>query len=883
MLRRKALASGILATVILLIGAIACAAHVLIGRFDEIELAQTTERAAQVERSFQADLDQLAMSNRDYAEWDDAQSYILDRQPTFIAANFSVDSLRGMHVDAVVILAANGTAIYSALLSESARELRSPAPRTLVDAFSALRLDESALRKLPSSRRIVRTSQGLTAFSAVEIRRSDKSGATGAVMFFARFVRADVIERVRQTSRLPAELIAIRAAATPAPSLADSPLQAWLAGSRGDSPVDAHVTGPGTVEGFALISDVANTPVAYFVTANKRDVGRLGRQTTWELMGTLAALIVVGSGALLAMILRLRQSWTERAALESRHRNILKHLNESVALADPQTGQIVDANDALLRAAGYSRKDLPSLNVRKIYLDLPETLAGGSPAAERRVRARNGCVHEEEVTITDVLEDDRPLVCVVGRDLSQRKQAELALQENQSRLAHLIEHDPLTELPNRNYLNSRLPALIEFARTRGQSLALMHVDLDRFKNINDSGGQGHGDAVLKIIAHRLCSATSGDDAVVRIGADEFVVVAPGVTSMKASRTLAERLLMKIREPVELNELRVSVTASLGVSIFPRDANDGETLLRDAGIALQSAKEGGRDCYREFSPEMTAQLSEHLVLEKALRRALESSQICVEFQPVVDLQTGLLVSFEALARWRDPELGVVSPARFIPVAERSGLIVPMTEAIVRKVVLQLSEWQRSNLLLAPVAVNVTAAQFERTQFPIFVQETTLEHDVDPRWLAFEVNESAWLQNSSKHVVMIDTLRHEGSRIYIDDFGTGFSNLSYLKTLPVDAVKIDQSFVRGVATDASDAAIVSSIIAMSRQLNLSTVAEGIETEVQANKLRALGCLYGQGHYFSRALPAERCRALLEQLSAAQRVTETVTMRAFREAAR
>lgn len=786
-MRGKLLGIGIAAIVITLVTAIAFVSHILIGRFDRIELAQTTERAAQVVRAFEADLDQLAISTRDYAEWDDAQAYVAGQKPDFLEANFSRDSLGGMDVDVVIILAADGAEMYSTVLPESGVELISPAPEELLDAFGSIRLAEPRLRQLPSPRRVLRTTAGLVAFSAVEIRRSNKSEPTGAVMFFARFVRADDIKRVGQVSRLPAQLTLIDGVVPADPGLPAS-VQAWLKGSEGEHALDALATGSDSVVGYALVSDVADHPVAYFSMEQPRDLGRLGRRTTWEVMGSLAALLVISGTALLAMMLRLRRSWADRAALERRRR----------------------------------------------------------------------------------------------RDALQRKRAEQALEENQTRLAHLVEHDPLTDLPNRTYLDTRLPDLLEHIHAQSQSLALLYIDIDRFKSVNDSGGHSLGDAVLKILARRLSIATSGHDIVLRLSADEFVVIAPGITKGCALRSLADRLLKTIREPVALDDLSISLTASMGISLYPDDAPDGDMLLKNANTALHEAKESGRDCYRDFSKEMNAQLSEQLTLERALRHALEDNQIYVEYQPVVDLHTGLLVSFEALARWRSPTLGVVSPGRFIPVAEKCGLVVAMTEGIVRMVLMQLSEWQRSGLLLAPVAVNVAPLQFERTEFPVYVQETALEYGVDPRWINFEVTESAWMQNSNKHIVMIDTLRLEGSRIYIDDFGTGFSNLSYLKTLPVDAVKIDQSFVRGIETDPSDEAIVGGIITMARQLNLATVAEGIETAEQAQRLRTLGCLYGQGYYFSRPMPADKCRALLEQLAEAQQVTETLTMRAFRKVA-
>jgi EAL domain-containing protein (putative c-di-GMP-specific phosphodiesterase class I) len=246
--------------------------------------------------------------------------------------------------------------------------------------------------------------------------------------------------------------------------------------------------------------------------------------------------------------------------------------------------------------------------------------------------------------------------------------------------------------------------------------------------------------------------------------------------------------------------------------------------------------------------------------------------------VVLLNRGRNTSFEALARWRHPELGVVSPGRFIPVAEKSGLIVPLGDQILQTVIKQLQEWQQAGVPLVPVAVNVAPLQFERTDFPTRCHELALQHELDPQWLSFEVTESAWLQNSNKSVVMIDTLRHEGSKVYLDDFGTGFSNLSYLKHLPIDAVKIDQAFVRNITVDPSDAAIVRGVLAMAKQLNIDTIAEGIETAEQLDCLREMGCHRGQGYYFSRPIPADQCRALLEEMDEMRRFTETVKARAL-----
>ena len=607
------------------------------------------------------------------------------------------------------------------------------------------------------------------------------------------------------------------------------------------------------------------------------------RHVLWW-MGAVTALALCFGLSVSLLVRRLHSNSRTRAALENRHRDILDRLQETVVLADSAGGQILDVNRALLETLDFERSDFEHLTLRGIFIDLPERLplpgAREKPQLrECRMRARDGRLLEAEVTLTPLVDGGRNLICLVGRDVSLRKQAEARLRESESRLARLAEHDELADLPNRLSLQRRLPILLQDAAVRGTSLLLLHIDVDHFKNVNESRGHLFGDRVLQIVASRLRNQCSADDLLIRMGGDEFVIVGVGEADAAAIHARAQVLLREIGKPLAIDDLTLTLTASIGVAAYPRDGLDAESLLKHADIALYEAKECGRNAYRVFCSDMNVQLSEHVVLEQALRRALNTEQIYLEYQPVVDLQTGLLVSFEALARWKHPDMGQIPPGRFIPVAEKSGLIVQLGEQIVRDVIVQLHQWQKAGVLLAPVAINVAPVQIERTSFSTLVHELALQYDIDPTWLSFEVTESAWLQNSSKHIVMIDTLRHAGSRIYIDDFGTGFSNLSYLKTLPVDAIKIDQGFIRGIDCDERDAAIVGGIISMAENLQLSTIAEGVETAEQAEKLRTMGCRYCQGYYFSKPIPAAQCRALLEQLDETRRFTQTVKVRAFR----
>lgn len=845
-------------------GVLAIAARVFIARFDAIELDQATDKAIQAQRALEADLNQLAVSTRDYAEFDDASAFVADHDREFVRANFTFESLDGMQVDRVVIVDRTGAMIYGARVDHDGDTVVEDLPASLLDAVNELRPQIPALRKLPSVQRILRTADGLLAFSFIEITLSDHTRPTGAGMFFGRLIQADELARVQQTSRLPARFVPVAASGA--------------AKSRAFVTDDA-------ITGSALIHDWKETPLIEIQVTGDRAIGALGRRTTTILIGTIGLLALACCGLFIFMMQRQQRHFQWQMTLQKRHERILSGLEESIALLDPITGRVLDANASLLRTLDYTREDLPHLSLEHLFVDLDLTLLASTDTEstglrDSRLRARDGRLIECEINITHLSEHDMPLVCLAARDMTQRRLAERELKENQSRLAHLSEHDALTGLPNRQYLQARLPDLLHRISVEERSLALLYLDLDHFKNINDSKGHGRGDAILNVVAERLRRDAGEGELVLRMGGDEFVVVAP-LAAGADMKERANRLLALLQAPIVYDGETIALTASVGGALYPIDGLDTEALLKHADIALYQAKAHGRNCFQSFASDMDVKLSEHVVLEQALRRAIGTDQIHIAYQPVVDLQTGLLVSFEALARWQHPDMGNIPPGNFIPVAERSGLIVDLGQQIVHDVMRQLREWQDAGLTLAPVAINVAPIQLERTEFATLVHETAHKYEIDPRLVAFEVTESALLQNSSKHVVMIDTLRYAGSRVYIDDFGTGFSNLSYLKTLPVDAVKIDQSFVRSIETDASDVAIVSSIIGMARQLKLDTIAEGIETAAHAEKLRQLGCMYGQGYYFSKPMPAAQCRALLEQLGAARKLTETVKIRAFKSA--
>jgi diguanylate cyclase (GGDEF)-like protein len=454
-------------------------------------------------------------------------------------------------------------------------------------------------------------------------------------------------------------------------------------------------------------------------------------------------------------------------------------------------------------------------------------------------------------------------VTLLNRNWRARAAIQRAWLEQQRKISRLARRDALTGLPNRLHLQKVLPRLIMRAARESTRLALLYVDLDHFKNVNDSLGHGSGDRLLTSMAERLRGSVAAHDLVVRMGGDEFLVVATLLPDAEVVNTIADRIESVLAMPLEIDEVSLSVSPSIGISVYPEDGSDPESLLKHADIALYHAKDQGRGNHQFYTPEMNARLRERLWLERELRQALERDQLTIEYQPCFDLKTQRPVSLEALLRWRTADGAFVPPSRFIPVAEQSGLIVQIGDWVLGKVCAQLAQWQREHVPLLPVSVNISVRQLEHVQLATAAVAQAQEVGIDANLLHFEITESAAMQNSQQYLGALQALRQLGSRILIDDFGTGYSSLSYLKNLPVDTLKIDRAFVRDMVQDTNDAAIVRAIVAVAKSLGLQIVAEGIESEEQLEALRRLDCECGQGFYLSPPVSAEVCRGILWQL--------------------
>ncbi len=428
-------------------------------------------------------------------------------------------------------------------------------------------------------------------------------------------------------------------------------------------------------------------------------------------------------------------------------------------------------------------------------------------------------------------------------------------QESEKIIIYLAQHDALTGLPNRALGSQLLGQGIASSERSGAHLALLFVDLDNFKDINDSLGHSAGDEFLKLIAGRLRTAVRKSDIVCRQGGDEFLIGLVNVSDNKSISLIATNVMEQVTQPCKLRDTDIVVSCSIGIAMHPKDGSSYEDLLRHADLAMYQAKEAGRNTFRFFDDEINTSVTENLYLIATLRTAITQKEFELHYQPVLDLATGALIGAEALIRWRNPKLGLVSPALFIPAAEKSGLIVDIGQWVVEEACRQMQQWREQGAPPLTIAVNLSPVQFRRGDVEGIIERTLKKTGLDPQYLELEVTESTLVQDTEKFIQSLQRIKALGIRISIDDFGTGYSNLSYLQRFAVDKLKIDQSFVKRLLTRPQDRAIVTAIIQMAKSLNLTTNAEGVEDAATRDQLAAMGCDLAQGYFFAKPLPAEQ----------------------------
>ncbi|MDO9101409.1 MAG: EAL domain-containing protein [Candidatus Nitrotoga sp.] len=545
--------------------------------------------------------------------------------------------------------------------------------------------------------------------------------------------------------------------------------------------------------------------------------------------------------------------------------HIFNSVHEGIIVTDADKNMLF-INPAFSTITGYSANDLIGKNLNLLHLGLMNDAFNhddtwcsinetGCWQGEMVGRRKNDESYAECLSISTMKNDRGEINYYVGvfSDISERKAAE-------ERMAYVVLHDFLTNLPNGLLLQDRLTQAISHAGREKHKVAVMCLDLDHFKAINDMLGHLVGDKLLQEVAKRISSVSRASDTVSRRGGDEFVIMLPDLETVDDATDIAVKLIDAISGLCMIDGNEIKITTSIGISIFPEDGCDGDSLIKYADAAMYHAKKNGRNNYQFFTNEMNQLALERMSIERKLCHAIEQQGFCLHYQPQVNLRSGRIIGVEALLRWNNPEIGMVPPEYFIPIAEETGLIIPIGEWVLREACRQNSEWRMLGLPKITVAVNLSAVQFRQNNFGEMIKEILCEYGLDPSGLELEITESAVMHNAEASIALLLELKAMGLKLAVDDFGTGYSSLSYLKRFPIDKLKIDQSFVRDITVDSDDAVIVSTIINMARTLKLKVIAEGVETAEQLSFLKHQECDEIQGYYFSKPMPPEKINSLL-----------------------
>ena len=621
-----------------------------------------------------------------------------------------------------------------------------------------------------------------------------------------------------------------------------------------------------TVRGYPLVVAVGASVEEALANSGKR--ARLYFAGTS--LGTF--LMLVFAGLMMVAVRRRQADLDALTRSEARYRAAFDQAGVGVAHT-ALDGRFIKANAKLCRMLGYGAQELYGCTFADVTHpdDLQASralLAGaldGAPGftgeIEKRYRCKDGRIvwgHASVAVVRDAGGTPEYFVSVV-QDITERKEA-------QAKLVRQAHYDALTGLPNRVLFHDRLTQALAQAGRHRWNVGLLLFDLDRFKSVNDSLGHPVGDALLREAASRIAGCVRAADTVGRVGGDEFAIVLAELADPADAALVAQKVADAMAAPYRIQGREMFLSASIGIATFPRDGLDGETLVRNADAAMLRAKQLGRNNFQFYTAAMNERALEDLLLANDLRRALQRNEFFLQYQPIVAVRTGRLATFEALLRWRHPERGLLPPARFVPLLESSGLIVPVGEWVIRAACRQIAEWRRAGLRPVPVAVNLSARQLMHHDICAVLERELRAAGVEPRLLEVEITESDAMENPDQTAAILQVLRARGVRVAIDDFGTGYSSLAYLKRFPVTTLKLDRSFVSGLPGDPDDVSIARAVISMAHNLGLKVVAEGVEQEDQRQFLATHGCDQMQGYLLARPLPAQDAAKMLEGARAA-----------------
>ena len=591
----------------------------------------------------------------------------------------------------------------------------------------------------------------------------------------------------------------------------------------------------------------------------------------WIWVLSRASVIYENDGAV--RLIGIHTDISEQKELELKYAHqaqIIEQVHDIVISTD-MNGNILTWNKGAENTLGYKQEEMISkpitiIHVEKDYKKVQEGIEilkkEGEYHTERKLLKKSGDVIYVDLSLSLLFDENKKAVGMVGyaQDIRERKMAEQEIDKQKKRLQYLAHHDTLTNLPNRLLFNDRLKVSIEKAKRNDMLLAVLFIDLDHFKEINDSFGHDVGDVVLKKVTKLFKERIRKEDTLARLGGDEFALIMESLKTPEDAAVLAESILEIFKTPLEVGEYSFYLSCSIGISLYPTDGSNAKNLLKYADAAMYKAKENGRSGYAFYQEEMTQAALKKVVIETELRKAIANNELVVYFQQQMNGVENSLVGMEALVRWEHPEVGLITPDKFLPIAESTGLIVEVDRYVMKKAINQFVDWYAQGLIPGVLALNISVAQLAKKDFVRFVKALLKKSECKAEWLEFEITESGLMRNPADAIKVLQKLSDLGIELAVDDFGTGYSSLSYLKKLPINRLKIDKSFVDELPDDEEDAAITKAVIALAKSLNLKVIAEGVETQMQKEFLIANGCVKIQGYLYGKPVSSDVMQEML-----------------------
>lgn len=785
----------------------------LLQGFVKLEQDFMYRNVLRVNRAFVVSGADLETLTTDWATWDDSYQFIVDRNTDFIKTNLVESTFQNAKLNLILYYDSTGKLVFGKAY-DLALNKEVTIPKSVVEYMSN---NKKLIHHASTADRIsgvIKLPDGLMQIASSPIITSEKKGPIRGSVLMGRYLGSEGVQKIAVITELDLKLFEFNAIETD-PLLSQVYRQLKTTNTIYIEPANNR-----EINGYSLVKDVNGIPVAILKVTMPRSIFQTGKQV----VGYYFA-----SALLLSIVLIVFLWWLLRVI-------VVKRLEK----LDSEIVAITLEKNFSDRVTVQGSDELTS--VARVINGLLETLE--EMIFQLKTRIKKGTAESRKLK----------------KEIADREAIERALLMSQERLDQLAHYDTLTNLPNRLLFNELLRKFISEAKRQKKNLAVLFLDLDRFKNINDSFGHSIGDQVLKIVAERMRSVLRNEAIISRLGGDEFMVLINDVEYSDQVAVIARRILGAFVTPVMVGEHELYLNLSIGISIYPNDGMKFEDLEKNADMAMYRAKQSGGGTFHYYTREMNQAASKFIELETNLRKAVNNKEFVVYYQPKIDLKTREIVGAEALIRWNHPQLGFISPASFIPVAEETGLILSIGEFVLAEACRTAKLWQEQGLKMVPVAVNLSAVQFRNLNLVQSITTILSETGLTPEYLELEITESAVMENVNIAIGKLRAIREIGILVSVDDFGTGYSSISYLKQFPINYLKIDRSFVDGIPDNPDDVVIASAVISLAHSLGFKVIAEGVETQGQSQFLVESDCDMAQGYYFSRPVPNEEFSKLL-----------------------